>query len=88
MRGPDGHQAELSGVYREIDRPHRLAMTCRFSDDPSGQDQLLELSFSESGGSTTVVLVNSRIPTEERHDSQAWGWDLCFTELESALAWS
>jgi uncharacterized protein YndB with AHSA1/START domain len=86
MRGPDGYRAELSGVYTEIDRPHRLAMTCSFSDDPSGEDQLLELSFSESDGSTTVVLVNSRIPTDERHHSQQWGWDLCFTQLEQTLA--
>jgi uncharacterized protein YndB with AHSA1/START domain len=86
MRGPDGDQAELSGEYTEIERPRRLAMTCAFSDDPTDAEQLLEVSFSEADGSTTVVLVNSRIPTDERWASQQWGWDLCFTELERALA--
>jgi uncharacterized protein YndB with AHSA1/START domain len=86
MRGPDGYRAELSGEYTRIDRPHGLAMTCTFSDDPSGQDQLLEVSFSESDGSTTVVLVNSRIPTDERRDSQQLGWGLCLTELEQTVA--
>jgi uncharacterized protein YndB with AHSA1/START domain len=86
MRKPDGGEVELSGEYVEIDRPHRLTMTCTFSDDPSSAEQLIELSFSEAGGSTTVVLINSRISTDERRDSQQWGWDRCLVELDRALA--
>jgi uncharacterized protein YndB with AHSA1/START domain len=86
MRKPDGTEVELSGEYIEIDRAHRLSMTCTFSDDPDEQEQLIELSFSESDGSTTVVLVNSRIPTDERRDAQHYGWDACLDELERALA--
>jgi uncharacterized protein YndB with AHSA1/START domain len=86
MRKPDGSEVELSGEYTEIERPRRLAMTCTFSDDPAGQEQLVELTFSESDGSTTVVLINSGIPTDERRDAQHWGWDGCFDELERALA--
>jgi uncharacterized protein YndB with AHSA1/START domain len=86
MRGADGSEAELSGEYTEIQRPHRLAMTCTFSDDPADQEQLIELSFSESDGSTRVVLVNSDIPSDERRDAQRWGWDGCFDQLERVLA--
>ncbi len=86
MRGQDGTEAELSGEYKEINRPHRLTMTMTFSDDPSNQEQLIELTFSESDGSTTVVLINSGIPTDERRDAQHWGWDGCLDELERALA--
>ena len=86
MRKPDGSEAELSGEYTEIDRPHRLAMTCAFNDDPSKTEQLVELTFSESGGSTTVVLVNSRIPTDERRESQDYGWGLCLNNLGTILA--
>jgi uncharacterized protein YndB with AHSA1/START domain len=85
MRKPDGSEVELSGEYTEIDRPHRLAMTCTFSDDPSGTEQSIELSFSEADGATTVVLLNSRIPTEARRDSQQWGWGGCLDELGRAL---
>jgi len=85
MRKTDGSEAELRGEYIEIDRPRGLSMTCTFSDDPSGTEQLVELTFSESGGSTTVVLVNSRIPTEQRRGSQVWGWNGCLDELERAL---
>jgi uncharacterized protein YndB with AHSA1/START domain len=86
MRQPDGAEVEASGEYTEIDRPHRLAMTWTFSDDPSNQQQLIELSFSESDGSTTVVMINSGIATDERRDAQHWGWDGCFDQLERTLA--
>jgi len=86
MRKPDGTEVELSGEYIEIDRPHRLAMTCTFSDDGSGTEQLVELTFSETEGSTTVVLVNTRIPTDERRDSQNRGWGLCLDNLERVVA--
>ena len=85
MRRPDGTAARAGGEYTEIDRPHRLAMTWTFDDDPSNH-QLIELSFSESDGSTTVVMVNSGISTDERRDSQQWGWGGCFDSLERALA--
>ena len=45
-----------------IDRPHRLVMTWTFDDEPANE-QLIELSFSESDGSTTVLMVNSAIVT-------------------------
>jgi uncharacterized protein YndB with AHSA1/START domain len=86
MRKTDGSEVELSGKYTEIDRPRRLALTCTFSDDPAGTEQLIELSFSESDGSTKVVLINSGIPTDERRDSQGYGWRGCLDRLESVLA--
>jgi uncharacterized protein YndB with AHSA1/START domain len=85
MRRPDGTQAGAHGGYTLIDRPHRLVMTWTFDDDPSNE-QLIELSFSEAEGSTTVLMVNSSISTDERRDSQAEGWRGCLDELERVLA--
>jgi len=85
MRRPDGTEVEAQGEYTLIDRPYRLVMTWTFDDEPSNE-QLIELSFSESGGSTTVLLVNSRISTEARRDAQDWGWHGCLDQLERALA--
>jgi uncharacterized protein YndB with AHSA1/START domain len=85
MRRPDGTEVEAHGEYAVIDRPHRLVMRWTFDDDPSNE-QLIELSFSESEGSTTVLMVNSAISTDERRDAQEWGWRGCFDELERLLA--
>ena len=73
MQKPDGTEVEANGEYTVIERPHRLVMTWTFDDDPSNE-QLIELSFSESEGSTTVLMVNSSISTDERRDAQDEGW--------------
>ena len=85
MRKPDGTEAEAHGEFTLIDRPHRLGMTWTFDDEPSNE-QLIELSFSESEGSTTVLLVNTGISTDARSDAQDWGWRGCLEQLGRVLA--
>ena len=85
MRKPDGTEAGAQGEFTLIDRPQRLAMTWAFDDDPSNE-QLMELSISESEGSTTVLLVNSGISSDQRREAQDWGWRGCLDQLERALA--
>jgi uncharacterized protein YndB with AHSA1/START domain len=85
MRKPDGSDAKARGVYTLIERPHRLVMTWTFDDDPSNE-QLIELFFSESAGSTTVLMVNSGISTDQRRDAQDAGWRGCLDQLERALS--
>ncbi len=85
MRRPDGVEVKARGEFTVIDRPHRLVMTWTFDDDPSNQ-QLIELTFSESTGSTTAVLVNSGISGENRRDAQDEGWRGCLDELERLWA--
>ncbi len=85
MRRPDGREAWAEGEYTLIDRPRRLAMTWTFEDDPDNE-QVIELSFTEAGDSTRVLLVNSGISTEERRDGQDEGWRGCLDQLERMLA--
>ncbi len=85
MLRPDDTKVQAQGQFRVIDRPHRLVMTWTFDDDPSNV-QLIELAFSESVGSTTVVMVNSGISTDKRRDAQEEGWHGCLDELERVLA--
>ena len=84
MRRPDGTEAEMGGEYTLVDRPRRLEMTWTFHDDPSNH-QLIELSFTESEGATTVRMVNSGISTDRRRDSQDEGWRGCMDVLELYL---
>lgn len=85
MRRPDGSEGGAHGEYTLIERPHRLAMTWTFDEEPANE-QLIELTFSQSGSATTVVLVNTRISTGGRRDAQDRGWRSCLSELERALA--
>jgi uncharacterized protein YndB with AHSA1/START domain len=85
MRKPDGSKAEGWGEYTLIDRPQRLVMNWTFDADPSNEQEI-ELSFTESRGSTTVLLINSRISNDKRRDSQDTGWRGCLDQLERVLA--
>jgi len=81
MRKPDGAEVGAHGEYMVIERPRRLVMTWTFEDEPANQ-QLIELTFFESAGSTTVLMVNTGISTDERRDSQDEGWHGCLDELD------
>jgi uncharacterized protein YndB with AHSA1/START domain len=82
---PNGTEVEATGRVTVIDRPHRLQMAWTFDDDPANE-QPLELTFSESEGTTIVLLVNSRISTDQRRDEQDKGWHGCLQQLERLLA--
>jgi uncharacterized protein YndB with AHSA1/START domain len=84
MRSPGGGEGGARGEYTVIDRPHRLEMIWTFDEDPSNE-QLMQLSFSEADGATTVLLVNSGIATDQRRESQDQGWNGCLDQLERAL---
>ena len=84
MRRPDGRESGARGEYTVIDRPRRLVMTWAFDDVPANQ-QLIELTFEESDGMTTVVLINRDISTDERRDGQDVGWRGCLDQLERLL---
>lgn len=85
MRSPQGRTSEMWGEYTVIDRPHRLAMKWTFGDDP-GNQQRLELEFTEFEGATIVTLINTGISTDVRRDSQDFGWQQCLAELERRIA--
>ena len=82
---PTENRSERRGEYTVIERPHRLAFTWTFDDDPSNE-QMIELEFSEQDGVTTVLFVNSDISEAERRDSQYEGWSTCFDEIARVLA--
>ena len=80
-----GSPVRAGGEYTLIERPHRLAFTWTFEDDPSNQ-QMIELEFTERDGATTVLFVNSDISGAERRDSQYEGWRTCLDEMGRVLA--
>jgi uncharacterized protein YndB with AHSA1/START domain len=84
MRTPEGEPVEAGGEFTLIERPHRLAFTWTFDDDPSNQ-QMIELEFTERDGATSVLFVNSNISEENRRDQQYDGWSTCLDNMETVV---
>jgi uncharacterized protein YndB with AHSA1/START domain len=84
MRDSNGEPVGAGGEYTLIERPHKLAFTWTFDDDPTNL-QMIELEFTERDGVTTVLFVNSDISEAERRDAQYEGWSTCFDEMQRVL---
>jgi uncharacterized protein YndB with AHSA1/START domain len=53
MRGADGMEFVMSGIYREVVPPRRLVYTERFNDDPN-KEALVTFTLEERAGRTTM----------------------------------
>jgi uncharacterized protein YndB with AHSA1/START domain len=79
MRDDDGKTYAVGGVYREVDRPHRLVYTWCWegTDGPHpGHVSLVtvELHADPEHGGTTVVLEHSELASEESRAGHESGW--------------
>jgi uncharacterized protein YndB with AHSA1/START domain len=81
----DGTEHGASGEYTVVDPPNRLAFTWVWDRDPN-HPLLVELTFTEHDGRTTVVLVNRGLADEEQRDDHERGWNICLDNLEPVLA--
>ena len=59
-------------------------LTWVWDHDPDNP-QTIELKFSEQDGATTVLMINSGIPTERQRGEQQGGWHGCYDNLDRAL---
>lgn len=83
MQPPEGDPFYLSGEFREVDPPARLAFTFTWEDpDPDDVETLVELSFRDLGESTEVVMSQGRFKTEARRELHRNGWTESFDKLE------
>jgi uncharacterized protein YndB with AHSA1/START domain len=55
LRGPDGKDMVMRGVYQEIKRPELLISTESFDDYPAGGESINTMTFSEENGKTTLT---------------------------------
>jgi uncharacterized protein YndB with AHSA1/START domain len=88
MQPPEGDHFHLSGEFREVDPPQRLAFTFRWEPpDPDDIETLAELEFRSAGRNTTAVtLRQGPFRTEERLGIHRDGWGESFDKLERLLA--
>jgi uncharacterized protein YndB with AHSA1/START domain len=87
MQPPEGDAFYLSGEFRVVDPPTRLAYTFRWEDpDPDDVETLVELSFRDLGESTEVVFTQGLFKTEARRALHRDGWTDSFNKLEALLS--
>jgi len=83
MQPPEGDAFYLTGEFREVDPPARLAYTFVWEDpDPDDVETLVSLSFRDLGESTEVGLTQGPFKTEGRHALHRDGWTDSFDKLE------
>jgi len=87
MQPPDGDSFYLTGEFREVDPPARLAFTFIWEDpDPDDVETLVGLSFLDLGRSTEVGLTQGPFKTEARRALHRDGWTDSFDELEHLMS--
>ena len=86
MRPPEGDSFYLTGEFREVEPPSRLAFTFVWEPpDPDDATTLAELSFRDAEGSTDIRLKQGPFRTEERRSLHEAGWGDSFDKLERLL---
>jgi uncharacterized protein YndB with AHSA1/START domain len=87
MQPPEGDAFYLTGEFREVDAPIRLAYTFVWEPpDPDDVETLVALSFADLGGSTGVAFTQGPFKTEPRRALHRDGWSDSFDKLERLLS--
>lgn len=83
MQPPEGDPFYLTGAFREVDPPVRLAYTFVWEDpDPDDVETVVSLSFWDFGKSTEVAFTQGPFKTEARRSLHRGGWTDAFDKLE------
>ena len=87
MQPPEGDRFYLTGEFRELDPPARLAYTFVWEDPaPDDVETVVGLSFQDLGEATEVALTQSPFKTEARRALHRDGWTDSFDKLERLIS--
>jgi uncharacterized protein YndB with AHSA1/START domain len=87
MQPPDGDLFYLSGEFREVDPPARLAYTFRWEDpDPDDRETVVTLSFEDLGESAEVMCTQRAFSTEGRRALHEQGWTDSLDRLQELMS--
>lgn len=87
MQPPDGDRFHLSGEFREVDPPARLAYTFRWEEpDPDDRETAVTLSLGDRGESTELTMTQGAFATEERRVLHDQGWTESLDRLEGLVS--
>jgi len=86
MQPPDGDLFHLSGEFREVDPPARIAYTFRYDHpDPDDRETLVTLALQDRGEETEILFTQGEFATEARRTLHEGGWTDSFERLERLL---
>jgi uncharacterized protein YndB with AHSA1/START domain len=87
MQPPEGERFHLSGEFREVEPPIRLAFTFNWEPpDPDDRETLATISLDEADAATTLGLTLGTFATGERLAVHEQGWGDSLDRLEELLA--
>jgi uncharacterized protein YndB with AHSA1/START domain len=87
MQPPEGDKFHLSGEFREVDPPARLAYTFNWEPhDPDDRETLVTLSMQDRGESTELDFTLGTFATEARRALHEQGWTEGFERLQELLS--
>jgi len=84
MRGPDGSEMRVGGVYRAIERPSRLVYTWKWEESPM-DDTLITVEFFDRGKATEVLLRHEGLTDPESRARHEHGWNGCLDNLVALM---
>lgn len=86
LRGDSGEHW-VSGAYRVIEPPRRLAFTWAWEENGRrGPESVVEIDFAAAGPNTRLVLTHRGFETAELREAHGRGWGSTFVSLERFLA--
>jgi uncharacterized protein YndB with AHSA1/START domain len=87
MQPPEGDPFFLTGEFREVEPPRRLAYTFAWEDpDPDDVETLVGISLRDLGETTEVALQQRAFKTEARMALHRDGWTDSFDKLERIIS--
>jgi uncharacterized protein YndB with AHSA1/START domain len=86
MQPPEGDAFWLSGEFREVDAPARLAYTFGWEDpDPDDRENLVVVTLRERGEATEVTVEHGPFASEARRALHHQGWTETLDRLEEVV---
>jgi len=88
LRGPDGDDHWVQGVYREVVDPERIVCTYAWADaagNPTRPETLLTVTFEEHGEKTKLTLHQAVFESVTARDAHEGGWTSSLERLADYL---
>jgi uncharacterized protein YndB with AHSA1/START domain len=85
MRGADGEEHDVSGVYREVLPNEKLVFTWAWRSTPE-RESLVTIALKPDGDGTVLTLTHEQFFDEAARDRHHDGWSQTLGKLERYLA--